>query len=73
MNKNVLKELILPSFWLFFFIVYSKEGDNSVTLKNERDIAIKQRQDISTAAANNYTTGENKESRFTKAIYLAGF
>lgn len=68
MKKTLLKELILPSFWLFFFIV-SPKNDESNQLKKEDDIELKKQGDI-------FATSEDdtaKEARFTKAVYLSGY
>ena len=76
MNRNLLKESILPAFWVFFFIVSSnsdaknnefKKADNAVP----KNIGIKD-QDLSASGASN-NINKNKEATFTKAIYLSGF
>lgn len=76
MKKTLLKELILPAFWLVFFTFSSKsdlkenelkKADNTVPV----DIGIK-KQDIPAAGATN-AVNKNKEATFTKAVYLSGF
>ena len=41
--KNLLKELILPSFWLFFFIVSSKSEDKVNKFKKADNTELKNR------------------------------
>ena len=70
MNKNFLKELILPAFWLLFFIISSK-NDKTINLKKESGIEVKKQ--IGAAAETGDVTDKNKEAKFTKAVYLSGF
>ena len=76
MKKTLLKESILPAFWVFFFLVSSK-GDTRVNeLKNADNtvpvnIGIK-KQDLSESGGSN-SINKNKEVTFTKAVYLSGF
>lgn len=67
MRKNLADELILPAFWLFFFMVYSTD-DRKTSLKNSDKLELK-RDDISAGIK----TGTIKETTFTKAVYLTGF
>ena len=70
MKKNLLKELILPSFWLFFFLVYSTNNDAKVSnVKNVNNAEIKTRQDRGILSKIN----KDKEATFTKGVYLSGF
>lgn len=71
MKKNILQESILPCFWLFFFIISSKNEDN-VRLKKADDTGLKKQDNISGAGATN-GTNKNKEGTFTKAVYLSGY
>lgn len=76
MKRNLLKESILPAFWLFVFIVSSKSDGKNNDLKkagntNPVNIGIKN-QDISASGASN-SINKNKEATFTKAVYLSGF
>ena len=70
--KNLLKELILPSFWLFFFIVSSKSEDKVNKLKKTDNIEFKKQDGISVSGATN-AIDKNKEATFIKAVYLSGF
>ena len=76
MKKHLLKESILPAFWLFFFMVSSKsdgkinelkKADNTVPV----NIRIK-KQDMAVSASDN-ATNKNKGATFTKAVYLLGY
>ena len=76
MKRNLLKESILPAFWLFVFIFSSKSDAENNDLKrtgntNPVNIGIKN-QDISAPGASN-SINKNKEATFTKAVYLSGF
>ena len=68
MKKTLLKELILPSFWLFFFIV-SPESEVKTQLKKQDDTELKKQENI--FAASEPDTG--KKMKFTKAVFLPGF
>lgn len=68
MTKNLADELILPAFWLFFFIVYSTD-DQKTSLKNLDKVESK-RDEIS---AWDKTTWTIKETSSIKAEYLTGF
>jgi hypothetical protein len=68
MKKILSKELILPSFWLFFFIVSPKNEVNVNQLKKESTEVKKQEASGGTNAVN-----KNKEATFTKAVFLSGF
>jgi len=70
--KNLLKELILPSFWLFFFIVSSKSEDKVNKLKKTDNIEFKKQDGISVSGATN-AIDKTKEATFIKAVYLSGF
>jgi uncharacterized membrane protein len=70
--KNLLKELILPSFWLFFFIVSSKSEDKVNKLKKADNTELKKQDGISASGATN-GINKNKEATFIKAVYLSGF
>lgn len=70
MKKNLLKELILPAFWLFFFVVSSK-SDAKHNLNRADNIELK-KQDISTSEVTN-GMNSNKAATFTKALFLSGF
>jgi hypothetical protein len=75
MSKNLLKELILPAFWLFFFAVSSTTGAKVNELKKANNITpsefgIKQ-QEIAPAAS--HAVNKNQEATFTKAIYLSKY
>ena len=70
--KNLLKELILPSFWLFFFIVSSKSEDKVNKLKKTDNTELKKQDGISASGATN-GINKNKEATFIKAVYLSGF
>lgn len=73
MKKNIVKELILPAFWLFFFIVMPKSEIKDNKLKRADNTELKK--DIPAPAATN-TLNKNKETTeatFTKAVYLSGY
>ena len=70
--KNLFKELILPSFWLFFFIVSSKSEDKVNKLKKADNTELKKQDGISASGATN-GINKNKEATFIKAVYLSGF
>ena len=69
MKKTLLKEFILPSFWLFFFIVSPKSEDRTNDLKQGNKIELKKQGDIFAASEDNKT----KKIRVTRAVYLSGF
>lgn len=71
MKKNLLKELILPAFWLFFFIVTPKSEIRDIKLKKADNTELK-KQDILAPGASS-VINKNKEVAFTKAVYLAGY
>lgn len=60
--KNLLKEMILPSFWLLVFIISPRSEINVNQLKKANDKKLK-KQDISTLAVVN-TIDKNKEAIF---------
>ena len=68
--KKLLKELILPAFWVFFFIVTPKSEIKDNNLKRADNTELKK--DIPAPAATN-TINKNKEAIFTKAVYLSGY
>jgi uncharacterized membrane protein len=70
--KNLFKELILPSFWLFFFIVSSKSEDKVNKFKKTDNTELKKQDGISASGATN-GINKNKEATFIKAVYLSGF
>jgi hypothetical protein len=76
MNRNLLKESILPAFWVFFFIVSSKSDAKNNEFKKADNVVPKnigiKNQDLSASGASN-SINKNKEVTFTKAIYLSGF
>lgn len=41
MKKKILKEMILPLFWLFFFMVYTNIEDKNNTLEKEDEFEIR--------------------------------
>lgn len=68
MNKSLLKELILPAFWLFFFAVSSKSDVKVNELKKEENTVTEQ--EISTPGAS-HAVNKNKVSTSTKAVFLS--
>ncbi len=70
MTKNLLKELILPSFWLFFFLVSPKNEGKIDQLKKEDNIGVKRQETKAAGIKNKEAT---KEATFTNAVYLSGF
>ena len=70
MRKNLLRELILPSFWLFFFIV-SPKSENKEKIKKVDKTELKKQDGIPFYEAN--VANKNKEATFIKAVYLSGF
>lgn len=67
--KKLLKELILPAFWLFFFIVTPKSEIKDNKLKRADNTELKK--DMPAPGATN-AVNKNKEAIFTKAVYLSG-
>ena len=73
MTKNLLKESILPAFWLFFFIASSKSEVKIKDLRKADNTELKiKKQDISAGSSDN-TLEKNKELSFTKAVYITGY
>lgn len=72
MNKNILQELVLPSFWLFFFIVSPASDAKVDQLQKTKNIEIKKQDDIPVLETSN-TIDKNKEATLIKAVYLFGF
>lgn len=72
MKKNLLKELILPAFWLFFFIVSSKSDAKNNELNRADNIELKN-PDISSSEVTNGINNNSKAVKFTKALFLSGF
>ena len=70
MKKNLSKELILPAFWVFFFIVTPKSQIKDNKLKRADNTELKK--DITVPSATN-AVNQNKEATFTKAVYLSGY
>ncbi|HUS00435.1 MAG TPA: hypothetical protein VMY77_01840 [Chitinophagaceae bacterium] len=70
MKKSFLKELVLPAFWLFFFIVSPKSQVKDNKLKKADNTELNK--DIPAPGASN-VINKNKEATFTKAIYLSGY
>lgn len=68
MKKTLLKELVLPSFWVFFFIV-SPNKEEKIQIKISDGNEWKKQADIFGATEDD----KAKEIRFTKAVYLSGF
>lgn len=68
MKKSLLKELILPAFWLFFFTVSSKSDAKVNELKKEDNTVNKQ--EIS-APGTSHPVNKNKEAAFTKTLFLS--
>lgn len=69
--KKFLSELILPGFWLFFFVVSSKTNEAD-EIKNMNNLELRK----GNISKNGYAVG-NKETGLkkadTKAIYLTKF
>jgi hypothetical protein len=76
MKKTLVKELILPAFWLIFFTFSSKSDPKVNELKKAGNTAPMQigikKQDMSAPGAT-HAVNKNKEATFTKAVYLSGF
>lgn len=72
MKKHLLQELILPSFWLFFFIVSPGRETKVNHLKKSGDNGVKKQLDLSASGITN-TIDKNKEATLIKAVYLSGF
>lgn len=73
MKKTLLKELILPSFWLFFFIV-SPKNDQSTQLKKGNGTELEKQDDIyAVAEKNKIKQAGFTKAEFTRAVYLSGF
>ena len=75
MKKTLLKESILPAFWVFFFLVSSKSETRVNGLKNDNKVPVNtgiKKQDLSESGGSN-SINKNKEVTFTKAVYLSGF
>ena len=72
MKKNILQELVLPSFWLFFFIVSPGSDAKVGQLQNTKSIEVK-KQDNTPALETSNTIDKNKEASLIKAVYLSGF
>lgn len=70
MKKFLSKELILPSFWLFFFMVSPKSEAKVDSLKNANNTEVK-KQKLLSGGYN--AINKNKEATFTKAVFLSGF
>jgi hypothetical protein len=68
MKKILSKELILPSFWLFFFIV-SPKNDVPINEVKKDNTEVKKQE----ASGGGNAINKNKEASFTKAVYLSGF
>lgn len=66
MRKRFLQELILPAFWLFFFIAV-KTGEKSIPAKGKTKL---QKQMMS---GNGNAEIKSKGIISTKALYLPGF
>jgi hypothetical protein len=71
MKKNFLKEMILPAFWLLFFIITPKSEVKDNKLKKADNTELK-RQNIPEPEVGN-AINKNKEATFTKAVYLSGY
>ena len=72
MKKTLLKELILPAFWLVFFTFSSKSDPRVNELKKADNTELK-KPVIESPGASNEDNNKNEKVTFTKAIYLAGF
>ena len=70
MNKNLLKEMILPMFWLFFFIVYTKIDNKNINLNRQDKSEIR---NVTGSAENNKLTNSNSKMKFTKAVYISRY
>ena len=70
MKKKISNELILPAFWLFFFIITPKSDIKDNKLKRADNTELNK--DIPAPAATN-AINKNKEATFTKAVYLSGY
>jgi len=69
--KNLLRELILPSFWLIIFITTSNTEVSVNKLKKVENTQLK-KEYISVSGKVN-SIEKNKESKFINPIYLTGF
>lgn len=69
MKKILSKELILPFFWLFFFIVSPKNENKIGRVKKADRTEVKTQE----ASGDVNSINKNKEAIFTKAVYLSGF
>ena len=70
MKKILSKELILPAFWVFFFIVSPKSEAKVEELKKAENTEIKKQEPLS---GGYNAINKNKEATFTKAVFLSGF
>lgn len=66
MKKTFLQDLILPTFWLLFFMVSSKSERRIENFKKEEKTELR---NVNLREA---TNGKEKEANFTKAIFLTG-
>ncbi len=65
MKKSFLKELLLPSFLLLFFIVSPRNAYRDNLLKKADNREIKKQE----APGASNSLNKNKEATFTKALY----
>lgn len=74
--KKILRELILPSFWLFFFAVGPK-GEAKVNHLKKADTIVPivtgmKKQELPVSEAPNIID-KNIEATFIKAMFLSGY
>ena len=69
--KNLLRELILPSFWLIIFITTSNTEVRVNKLKKAENTQLKKEYMSVSVKVNSIE--KNKESKFINPIYLTGF
>lgn len=70
MNKNFLKEMILPSFWLFFFIVYSNIPNKDNQLDKQTKLELK---NMTGSAGNSKSIVPGSKTTLTGAVYIHGY
>lgn len=69
--KNLLRELLLPTFWLIIFITSSNNAGKVNKLKKAENTELK-KENISVTVTDN-SIDKTKESKFIKPVYLTGF
>jgi len=68
MNSNLLKDMILPSFWLFFFLVYSNTNDRNNSLINQNKTEIKK---VTGSAGNDNSNISVTKKQSGQTIYVS--